>query len=149
MNRDFAEMLRALSDAGAEFLIIGAHAVAAHGHYRATKDIDIWIGTTPENVTRVWRALADFGVPLDAFSIEDLRTPGTIFQIGVEPVRIDILTTVAPLEFAAAWARRTIIEVDGQPYPFLGREDLIASKRTAGRPHDLRDIEALEQLHAP
>lgn len=146
MNRDFAEMLHALSDAGAEFLIIGAHAVAAHGHYRATKDIDIWIGPTPENIRRVWRALLEFGAPLHALSIEDLETPGTIFQIGVEPVRIDILTAVEPLEFAAAWTRRAIIEVDGQSYPFVGREDLIASKRAAGRPHDLRDIEALEQF---
>jgi len=146
MNRNFVEMLDALSAAGADFLIIGAHAVAAHGHPRSTKDIDIWIDPRVDNVERVWRALEEFGAPLHQLSREDLCTPGTIFQIGIDPVRIDILTAVEPLTFADAWANRAVIEVDGKGFPFLGREDLIRSKRAAGRPHDLRDIEALEQL---
>ncbi len=146
MNRHFVEMLSALSDAHAEFLIIGAHAVAAHGHYRATKDIDIWINPSPENVARVWQALGEFGAPLHQIAKEDLLTPGTIYQIGVDPIRIDILTAVEPLAFDEAWANRATVVVDGQQWPFLGREDLIRSKRAAGRPHDLRDIEALEQF---
>ena len=146
MNRNFVEMLRALSGARAEFVIIGAHAVAAHGHPRSTRDIDIWINPTAGNVERVWQALAEFGAPLQQISQNDLLTPGTIFQIGVEPIRIDILTAVEPLTFDEAWANRAMIEVDGEPFPFLGRDDLIRSKRAAGRPHDLRDIEALEQF---
>jgi len=146
MNRHFVEMLSALSDANAEFLIVGAHAVAAHGHYRATKDIDIWINPSPENVVRVWDALREFGAPLHQLSPADLMTPGTIYQIGVDPIRIDLLTAVEPLAFAEAWANRAIVTVDSQPWPFLGREDLIRSKRAAGRPHDLKDIEALEQF---
>lgn len=144
LNRHFVEMLSALSDANAEFLIVGAHAVAAHGHYRATKDIDVWINPTSENVSRVWRALGEFGAPLYQLTINDLLTPGTIYQIGVDPIRIDILNCIEPLVFEEAWSRRVNIEVDGRTYPFLGREDLIRSKRAAGRPHDLRDIEALE-----
>lgn len=146
MNRHFVEMLSALSGAGAEFLIVGAHAVAAHGHARATKDIDIWINPIPENVTRVWQALGDFGAPLHQLSKDDLLEPGTIYQIGVDPMRIDILTAIEPLAFDSAWTNRATIVVDGLSYPFLGREDLIRAKRAAGRPHDLRDIEALEQL---
>lgn len=91
MNRHFVEMLLALSDAGAEFLIVGAHAVAAHGHYRATKDIDIWIRPSPENVERVWTALVAFGAPMHDLTREDLCTPGTFYQIRVEPTRIDLL----------------------------------------------------------
>lgn len=146
MNRHFVEMLRALSDARAEFLIIGAHAVAAHGHFRATKDIDIWIRSTPDNVARVWKALETFGAPLDRITREDLLIPGTIFQIGVEPIRIDILTDVEPLTFDEAWPNRAMVEVDAQPFPFIGRDDLIRTKRAAGRVHDLKDIEALEAL---
>lgn len=146
MNRNFVEMLRALSDAGAEFLIVGAHAVAAHGHYRATKDIDIWIRPERENVVRVWRALVEFGAPLHQITPDDFLVPGTIFQIGVDPVRIDILTSIEPLTFEEAWANRATIDVGGHTWPFLGREDLIRAKRAAGRPHDLKDIEALEQF---
>jgi uncharacterized nucleotidyltransferase DUF6036 len=146
MNRHFVEMLNALSDANAEFLIIGAHAVAAHGFYRSTKDIDIWIRPSPENVARVWQALHRFGAPMHQITVEDLLTVGTIYQIGVDPMRIDILNAVEPLAFVEAWSNRAMIEVDGRTWPFLGRDDLIRSKRAAGRPHDLRDIEALEQF---
>lgn len=146
MNRHFVEMLSALSAAGAEFLIVGAHAVAAHGHYRATKDISIWVNPTPRNAARVWQALTEFGAPLHQLAMEDLLTPGTIYQIGIDPIRIDLLTAIEPLEFANAWNNRAAIEVGGQVYPFLGREDLIRAKRAAGRPHDLLDIEALERF---
>ncbi len=85
MNRDFAEMLSALSDAGAEFLVVGAHALAAHGRPRATGDLDIWVRPSAENAERVWSALARFGAPLAALTRRDLQTPGIEFQIGVEP----------------------------------------------------------------
>ena len=92
MNRDFAEMLAALSAAGAEFLIVGAHALAAHGHPRATGDLGLWIRPTAGNALRVWQALVAFGAPLDELRPEDLSTPDVVFQIGVVPARIDILT---------------------------------------------------------
>jgi predicted nucleotidyltransferase len=146
MNRDFVEMLRALSDAGVEFLVVGAHAVAAHGFVRATKDIDIWINPTPENVSRVWRALTEFGAPMEQISRDDLVTPGNIYQIGVEPIRIDILTTVAGVDFASAWQNRISFDEQGVTVPCLNKADLLRSKRAAGRPGDLRDIEELERL---
>jgi hypothetical protein len=146
MNHHFVEMLNELSAAGAEFLIVGAHAVAAHGHFRGTKDIDIWIRRTEENVSRVWRALERFGAPLHDLRVDDLLTAGTIYQIGVDPVRIDILNEIEPLSFEEAWENRAMISIDEHSWPFLGRDDLIRAKRAAGRPHDLRDIEALEEL---
>src|SRR5688500_15572959 len=134
MNRDFAEMLAALSAAGAEFLVVGAHALAAHGRPRATGDLDLWIRPTPENAQRVWNALIAFGAPLDELRLEDLSTAEVVFQIGVVPARIDILTSLTGLEFDQAWARRQAIEVDGLPLPFLSREDLIRNKTALDRP---------------
>lgn len=140
MNLNFVEMLRELRAAGADYLIIGAHAVAAHGHPRSTKDIDIWVRPTHENAQRVWRALASFGAPMEMITLDDLTSPGTIFQIGIDPIRIDILTAVEPLDFESAWQNRADLAVGGETFAFLGRADLIRSKLAAGRPHDLDDV---------
>ena len=144
MNRDFAEMLDALSAAGAEFLIVGAHAVAAHGRPRATGDLDIWIRPSAENAERVWRALVQFGAPLTELRLEDLTSPQIVFQIGIAPARIDILTSLTALKFDDAWPRRQMVEIEGQTLPFLSRDDLIRNKAAVGRPRDLADIDDLE-----
>lgn len=145
MNRDFAEMLAALSEAGAQFMVIGAHAVAVHGRPRATGDLDIWTRPTAENAARVWAALVAFGAPLREITERDLATDDVVFQIGIPPNRIDILTTIGGVTFDAAWPRRTTVMLWGQPVPVIGREDLIASKRATGRPRDLADIAELEE----
>ena len=145
MNRDFAEMLSALSAAGAEYLVVGAYALAAHGRPRATGDLDIWVRPSSDNADKVWAALAGFGAPLSALKKQDLTTPGIVFQIGVEPVRIDILTAIDGVDFDGAWTRRIVVDVDGQSVPLLGKDDLIRNKRAAGRPQDLADVAALEQ----
>lgn len=143
MNQDFVEMLDALSVAGAEYLIVGAHALAAHGHPRATGDLDIWIRPTAENGEKVWQALVAFGAPLDQLRPEDLTSPETVFQIGIAPSRVDILTSLTALDFESAWSRRTIWKVEGRDLPFLSREDLIRNKTALGRPRDLADIDDL------
>jgi hypothetical protein len=145
MNRDFAEMLSALSAAGAEYLVVGAHALAAHGRPRATGDLDIWVRPSVANAERVWAALSRFGAPLSALKKEDLHAPGIVFQIGIEPVRIDILTAIDGVEFESAWQRRLVIQIEDQSVPLLGRDDLIRNKRAAGRPQDLADVASLEQ----
>ena len=144
MNRHFVEMLNALSDAGAEFLVIGAHAVAAHGYLRGTRDLDIWIRPTRDNADRVWRALVEFGAPLRNVTVDDLHTPELIYQLGVEPTRIDFITTPLGLEFDDAWQNRVFISVDGREFPFLGKSDVIRSKRATARPQDLVDADNLE-----
>ncbi len=145
MNRDFAEMLDALSGAGADFLIVGAHALAAHGRPRATGDLDIWIRPTADNARRVWQALVTFGAPLNELRLEDLSAPEVVFQIGIAPARVDILTSLTGLEFEQAWSRRKIFEVEGRALPFLSREDLIRNKSALGRPRDLADIDDLQR----
>ena len=144
MNRDFAEMLSALSEAGAEFLVVGAHALAVHGHPRATGDLDIWVRATPGNAPRVWAALASFGAPLTDLSLEDLSAPGVVFQMGLPPSRIDILTGITGVTFDEAWPRRFVATVSGIDIPFLGLDDLLTNKRASARPKDLADVAALE-----
>lgn len=144
MNRDWLEMLDALSGAGAEFLIVGAHALAVHGRPRATGDLDIWIRPTSENAERVWRALVTFEAPLDELQLSDLSTEGLVFQIGLAPRRIDLLTSITGVDFESAWRNRVETQLEGRPLHVLGREDLIANKRAVGRLRDLADIEDLE-----
>ena len=144
MNRDFAEMLAALSAAGADFMVIGAYAVAVYARPRATGDLDIWIRSTPDNAARVWAALSAFGAPLHELTRDDLATDDLVFQIGVAPNRIDLLTTISGVSFDDAWNRRTTVELWGLAVPVIGRDDLITSKRAAGRPRDLADLADLE-----
>jgi len=143
VNRDFAEMLAALSDAGAEFLVVGAYALAAHDQPRATKDLDIWIGPTLENARRVWTALVAFGAPLQGLVVDDFAVPGIIFQIGQEPNRIDIITEISGVTFDEAWPNRMIV-TSGVTYSVLGKAELIRNKRASGRPMDLIDADNLE-----
>ena len=143
-NHDFKDMLSALSDAGVDFLLVGAYALAAHGHPRATGDLDIWVRADAENAPRVLHSLAVFGAPLDDLTVEDLSKPGIVFQIGVEPSRIDILTSISGVDFLKAWRNRVPIEVDGVFFNVIGREDLIVNKRASGRPKDIADAETLE-----
>ena len=145
MNRDFVEMLSALSDAGAEFLLVGAHALSVYGVPRSTGDMDLWVRATPENAARVWDALGSFGAPLGELSLDDFTQPETVFQFGVPPNRIDLLTTLSGVEFAAAWERRATVRVEGIDVPLIAREDFIANKRATGRPKDLSDLALLEE----
>lgn len=143
MNREFVEMLSALSAAGAEYLVVGAHALAAHGVPRATGDLDLWVRGTPENARKVLAGLKEFGAPLFDLTIEDLSRPEVVFQIGVAPCRIDILTSISGVEFLDAWPRRHEMELGGVRFGVLSREDLIRNKMATGRPKDLLDVESL------
>jgi hypothetical protein len=144
VNRDFVEMLSALCAAGVEFLVVGAHALAAYGRPRATGDLDIWLRPTSENARRVLTALKAFGAPLFDLTLEDLEKPENVFQIGVVPCRIDLLTSITGIDFDVAWANRTELRIEGLVVPCLGRADLLANKRAVGRPRDLADVAELE-----
>jgi hypothetical protein len=139
-------MLTALKEEGVSFLIVGAYALAVHGTPRATGDLDIWIRPEPENAGRAWRALIRFGAPVAAMNLtaQDLSLAGMVYQIGVAPRRIDILTEISGVEFGEAWESRRIESFDGIEVAFLGREALLKNKRASGRPKDLADVENLE-----
>jgi len=145
VNRDFVELLSAFNDHEVEYLVVGAHALAAHGHVRATKDLDVWIRPSDTNAAKAHRALAAFGAPLSELSVDDLTNEGTIFQIGVAPVRIDILTHIDGISFDEAWPARLSTRVGGIEASVLSREHLIRNKRASGRLQDLADLERLER----
>jgi predicted nucleotidyltransferase len=141
LNPDYRDILSALSDARADYLVVGAYALASHGLVRATRDLDLWVRATPENAIRVFDALVVFGAPADHIKVEELTT---VLQLGVDPVRIDILTSVSGLEFQAAWEHRQVLELDGLKISVVSLEDLVANKRATGRPQDLLDIKWIE-----
>ena len=137
-------MLSALNDEEAEFLIVGAYAMAVHGLPRATGDMDLLVRPTNENSERVWNALRKFGAPLRELNQSDLTTSDVVFQIGVAPRRIDILTSISGVSFAEAWTEKLTTEIGGLRLHVLSRKHLIANKRTVGRPKDLADAAWLE-----
>jgi|TARA_A100000171_G_C2053006_1_gene106128 predicted nucleotidyltransferase len=143
-NPDFKDMLLALSDAKIDFLLVGAYAVAAHGHPRATGDLDLWVRPDAETAPKVYRVLAEFGAPLHDLTVDDLATPGMVFQIGIEPSRIDILTAISGVAFDDAWENKLNIELDDIKLNVIGRDDLIVNKRACGRPKDIADAETLD-----
>lgn len=143
MNPHFVEILKALRDEQVEHLVIGAHALAAHGHVRATLDIDLWVKPSIENASRTWRALQRFRAPLSKMNVSDFAEPQILYQIGVPPSRIDIMTSVTGLEFDAAWPNRIMVNFADVVAPVLGLDDLRKAKRAAGRLKDLADLEEL------
>jgi hypothetical protein len=144
VNQDFVDLLRAFAAADVRFLVVGAYALALHGRPRATGDLDLWVEASAENAPRVMRALAAFGAPLADVNPQDFERPGVVYQIGVPPGRIDILTDLTGVSFAEAWAgrmRRPFGDVD---VDFIGLAAFIRNKRAIGRAKDLADIEGLE-----
>ena len=144
---DFRDLLIELADAGAEFAVVGGHAVAFHGHTRATKDLDVLVRPTVENAARVYRALAAFGAPLQAFEVQaaDFCAYDGVLQIGVAPFRIDILNRATGIDFDEAALSGASFELEGRRIPVIGRDALLKNKRAAGRAQDLADVEALER----
>jgi hypothetical protein len=146
LNEDYREMLLALDEEGVDYLLVGAHALAAHGYPRSTGYIDVWITPSPGNARAVLKALSRFGAPVRDLTADDLERHDTIFQIGVAPRRIDIITSASGLAFDQALERSLAVEIDGISVRVLSLDDLITNKRASGRTKDLADAEALEQL---
>jgi hypothetical protein len=146
LNEDYRDMLQTLSDEKVKFLLVGAYALAAHGYPRATMDIDIWIMPSPQNADAVLRALRRFGAPLHNLTKEDLERAGTVFQIGVAPRRIDIITEASGLDFEETFGRSLAVNLDGVEVCIPSLDDLIRNKRASGRTKDLADAEALEDI---
>ncbi len=136
-------MLVALNDAEADYLVVGAYAMAAHGCPRSTGDIDFWVRPTPENALRVWNALASFGAPMAEIDIEDFSTPDIVFQIGIAPQRIDVMTSVSGVDFDDAWPSRLVADLDGLRADIIGRQQLLQNKIASGRPKDIVDADIL------
>ena len=143
MNEDFLDLLRAFNDHDVRFVVVGAYALAVLGRPRATGDLDVWIEASAENAPRVIAALAAFGAPLTDVAEADFARPGIVFQMGLPPVRIDVLTQLSGVEFADVWPRRILVQFGSVSVGVIGRDDFIRNKRATGRLKDLGDIESL------
>lgn len=141
MSPDFVDLLRAFAAADVRFLIVGAYALAHHGRPRATGDLDLWVDATPANAANVVRALAAFGAPMADVVEADFARPGSVLQIGVPPVRIDILTELTGLQFDDAWADRESGVFGDVSVDFIGLDAFLRNKLATGRAKDLGDIE--------
>ncbi|MBI3797179.1 MAG: hypothetical protein HY268_09475 [Deltaproteobacteria bacterium] len=144
VNPDFRDLFAALNDAGAKYLLVGGYAVAFHSQPRFTKDLDIWVEASVENAARVFAALKTFGAPLKNLTPVDLVQLEMIFQIGVAPNRIDVLTSIDGVTFSEAWDAREKTSYGDQTVPVIGRAQLIQNKRASGRPQDLLDLRSLK-----
>lgn len=145
MNPDFLDMLSALNAAGAEYLLVGAYAMAAHGHPRATADIDFWVRASPDNAGRVMQALRNFQAPLMGLKEADLATDDLVFQIGVPPNRIDIITGIDGVSFDEAWPTKVVVTFNSEPCYVISREHLLQNKRACVRDKDGWDVKLLER----
>ncbi len=144
MSSDFEELLNILNRNEVKYLIVGGYAVMLHTEPRYTKDLDIWIDATEENAARVFRALGSFGAPLAGLVPNDFAREGFFYQIGVPPVRVNILMSLDGLKFEEAWPNRVESAFGAEHAWFIGRADLIKNKRACGRHIDLHDAQLLE-----
>jgi predicted nucleotidyltransferase len=146
MTKDFKDLLRLLNANAAKYLIIGGHAFGVHLEPRTTKDLDLFIRSDPENAKAVFRALVQFGAPLQGMSETDF-VDGTTFQIGLPPDRIDVLQRIDGVLFDEAWANRIEATIDGEvPASVISRDDLIRNKLASGREQDLLDVKRLRAM---
>ncbi len=145
VNSDFKDLLNLFNAYRVKYLIIGGYAVIKYTEPRYTKDLDLWIRADAKNANAVYQALKEFGAPLTDLTSADFSEEGYFYQMGIPPVRVDILMSISGLTFDAAWPRRVKADFDGVPVLFIHREDLIASKLAAGRPQDLIDAASLAQ----
>jgi hypothetical protein len=148
MYPDFKELLSILNEHRVKYLVVGAYAVAIHAQPRATKDLDILVQADKENAAAVFAALAKFGAPLEGMTVADFTEAGPFFRMGSAPVGVDILTEIPGIDFKAAWQRRVqdvIDEPTGLKANFISADDLIASKKAAGKLQDLADVEAIRK----
>jgi hypothetical protein len=143
IERDFKELLVLLNSHHVEYLLVGAYALAFHGAPRFTGDLDIFVKPEAANSARVMTALADFGFGSVGLSAQDFEQPNQVVQLGVPPVRIDLITAISGVSWEDAIADSVTAELDSVPVRFIGRTHLVANKRAAGRKKDIADLEAL------
>ena len=145
LNKDYKEMLQLLLEEQVDFILVGAYALAAHGYPRATGDIDIWVRADEINSINIYKALERFGAPLDQITVNDFANEGIVFQIGVTPRRIDIITHLDGVSFGEADEDKVIVEVEGLKLPILSFDKLIKNKLSTGRERDELDVKLLQK----
>ncbi len=147
LNEDYKEMLQILLSNEVKFLIVGAYAMGIYGYPRATGDFDIWVEASIGNSKRLYKSLTEFGTLLSDINEKTFSEKGIVFQIGVAPRRIDIITHIDGIDFKSAYQSKQEIEIENLQIPFLSKEDLIKNKQATGRKKDILDIDYLKENH--
>jgi len=149
MDRDLRDLLSALNSHEVRYVVVGSYALAVHAQPRATGDLDVLVDTAPENVEAVYAALADYGAPIQGLTPKDFEDPDSIFQIGVSPIRIDIIKRITSLDFSTVWTNSVPWLIDGEVSArYISREHFIQNKLAVGRLQDLADVSAVMQATA-
>ncbi|MBN1804869.1 MAG: nucleotidyltransferase [Sedimentisphaerales bacterium] len=143
LNKDYKEMLQILLDNEVRFLVVGAYAMGAYGYPRATGDFDIWIEASSANSEKIYHSLSEFGAPLSEITKTTFCEEGIIFQIGISPRRIDIITKIDGVDFTQAYRDKQEIEIEDIKIPFISKKDLISNKESTGREKDKLDAKYL------
>lgn len=146
-NPDYKELLQRLNEFEVRYLIVGGYAVMKYAEPRFTKDLDLWVENSEENAPRVFEALKKFGAPLesDAITPETFTRGDLAYQIGIAPVRIDVLTHITGVEFSAAWRDRVLGSIFGVPVHFISLDQLITNKEATGRGSDMEQLKHLRR----
>ena len=140
---DFKEFLRSLNDHRVDYLLVGGYAVGYYGYPRATADMDIWIGVNPQNAHKLVAALKDFGFDTAELSPELFLQEGQIVRMGVQPLRIEIMTSASGVNFDECYTARVVDELDGVKANIIDLDHLKINKKAVGRYKDLNDLENL------
>ncbi len=143
LQQDFKELLASFNANGVEYLIVGGYALAHHGAPRFTGDLDLFLNATPDNAMRILAALTEFGFGDLGLTSNDFTHPDRVVQLGVPPVRVDLLTSLSGITWDEADAGAEAGVYGDQDVRIIGRTEFIANKRATGRTRDLADLEAL------
>lgn len=146
MLKDFLGLLRCLNKHKVKYLIIGGYAVSHYGEPRYTKDLDVFVLASLENARKLIKALNEFGAPCDNLEAKDFAKKGTLYVFGISPSRVDILNRVKGVVFEKAYAKRNTVKISGVRTNYISLDDLLKSKKAAGRPQDLVDIDKLKKF---
>lgn len=149
MDKDLKELLSVFNAHRVKYVIIGGYAIAIHAQPRATGDLDVFIESSPSNACAVYEALAEYGAPLQGVTAKDFEDTHSFFQIGISPVRIDIINRIDGVEFGPVWEASSEYLVDGEVRArYISADHLVANKLASGRPQDLADVDAIRRASA-
>jgi predicted nucleotidyltransferase len=142
---DFKEFLQLLEENAIDYLLVGGYAVGLYGYARATVDMDIWVRRDVATSKKIFRLLEQFGFPTADLTAAEFTEPEAVFQMGVPPFRLDLLTSISGVEFDAAFHRRRRLKLDGIEINVISLADLRVNKLATGRLQDLNDVKKLER----
>jgi predicted nucleotidyltransferase len=149
LTQDFKEFLNLLNSEKIEYLLIGGYAVGLYGVERPTKDMDVWISTSPQNLDKLIEVLGKFGFRKDQFQRDDFTGTRSVFRMGMPPNRLEVITRISGVDFADCYLRRVEMDVDGVIVPVIDVRDLMRNKLSSGRDRDRDDVKKLEKWHKP